>query len=52
MKGHSRDDGSWEAAAGFNKHKGDLSWGVEGYAHENAFGQTDAGVRAKLKWTF
>lgn len=52
VNGQGSSDGSWEAAAGFNKNLDNKSWGVEGYANENQFGQKDAGVRATFKWKF
>lgn len=52
VRGQGSSDGAWSSAAGFEKNKDDLSWGVEGYAGRTSSGDKDSGVRATLKWRF
>jgi len=52
VRGMYDSKGAWDAAAGFGASKGDLPWGVEGYANENQNGLNAKGVRANLTWRF
>lgn len=52
LRGEYRTDGSWESAGGLSRNEGSWDWGVEGYAGQNAAGQSDSGIRAMLNWRF
>lgn len=52
LRGETRSDGSWEAAAGVSKDVDSYGWGVEGFANQNTQGMNDQGVRAVFRMSF
>ena len=52
VRGSYESDGSWNAAAGLEAEQGNWSYGLESFANDDGFANSDSGVRATLKIKF